>query len=54
MKYWGLEEQRNKLVKNRRSVIKVIILGEGLTSRSDERNPDLHKEELKIHKSNII
>tara|TARA_B100001989_G_scaffold231178_1_gene189695 strand:+ start:6652 stop:7359 length:708 start_codon:yes stop_codon:yes gene_type:complete len=44
----------NKLVKNHRSVIKVIILGEGLTSRSDERNPDLYKEELKIHKSNII
>ena len=44
----------NKLVKVHRSEIKVIILGEGLTSRSDERNPDLYKEELKIHKSNII
>ena len=44
----------NKLVKGHRSEIKVIILGEGLTSRSDERNPDLYKEELNIHKSNII
>ena len=44
----------HKLVKDHRSVIKVIILGEGLTSRSKERNTNLYKEELKIHKSNII
>lgn len=31
----------------------VVILGEGITSRGDERNPDQWEEELKVHKQNI-
>lgn len=35
-------------------IIKVIILGEGITSRDNERNPELRKSDLKTHKKNIL
>ncbi len=31
----------------------VVILGEGITSRSEKRNPEQWQKELQIHKSNI-
>jgi len=33
--------------------IRVIILGEGITSRSEERNPEKWEKQLKIHHNNI-
>jgi len=33
--------------------IRVIILGEGITSRSDARDPEEWKKELEVHRSNI-
>ncbi len=49
----GLGGTLNKLVTQYNSTIKVVILGEGITSRSDERNPEKWENELKKHRSNI-
>jgi LmbE family N-acetylglucosaminyl deacetylase len=43
----------NKLISEYNSDIKVVILGEGITSRSLNRDLDQWKEDLKVHKSNI-
>lgn len=42
-----------RLIKNYNCVIRVVILGEGITSRADERDPEKWKKELAIHRSNI-
>ena len=42
------------LLVNLGASIKVIILGEGLTSRSEERDPKHYSKMLKIHKKNIV
>ena len=42
------------LLANLGAVIKVIILGEGLTSRSEKRDPINYSNKLKIHNKNII
>ena len=42
-----------QLVKHQNCIVKVIILGEGITSRSEKRDTSKWKKELKIHKSNI-
>jgi LmbE family N-acetylglucosaminyl deacetylase len=42
-----------RLIKDYNCIIRVIILGEGITSRSDSRDIEKWKSELKIHKSNI-
>ena len=34
-------------------IVKVVILGEGITSRSDERDIQVWKDELETHKTNI-
>ena len=43
----------NKLITEQNCTVRVIILGEGITSRSDKRNPEQWSEELKTHRQNI-
>jgi LmbE family N-acetylglucosaminyl deacetylase len=49
----GLGATMNKLIKEYGVTAHVVILGEGITSRSDKHNPELWKEELAIHNANI-
>ncbi len=49
----GLGATMYQLNKNYSCETRVVILGEGLTSRADERDPEDWKEELKIHNENI-
>lgn len=49
----GLGATIHKLIKEYGVVAKAIILGEGITSRSEVRDPILWEKELKIHRSNI-
>ena len=49
----GLGATMNKLITEQNCSVRVIILGEGITSRFDKRNPDQWSEELKIHRHNI-
>ena len=49
----GLGATMHKLISEQNCEVRVIILGEGITSRSDERNPEKWKEELKLHRKNI-
>ena len=43
----------NKLVHSFNATVKVIILGEGITTRSEHRNLDKWKKQLETHRSNI-
>ena len=49
----GLGATMNKLIKKHNSTVHVVILGEGITSRSDVRNTDAWQKELEKHRSNI-
>ena len=49
----GLGATINKLITEQNCTIRVIILGEGITSRSENRNPEQWSQELKIHRHNI-
>ena len=49
----GLGATINKLVNEFKCNVRTIILGEGITSRSNLRNTEEWKKELKIHKKNI-
>ncbi|CAN5563021.1 PIG-L family deacetylase [soil metagenome] len=49
----GLGATMNKLIQEYGVKTHLVILGEGITSRSDQRNPDEWKKELEIHKKNI-
>lgn len=49
----GLGATMHKLINQQNCEVRVIILGEGITSRSDERNLEKWKEELKLHRKNI-
>ena len=49
----GLGATMHKLINEENCTVRTVILGEGITSRSDERNPVKWKEELKIHRQNI-
>ena len=49
----GLGATMHKLINEQNCTVRAIILGEGITSRSDKRNPEQWSEELKIHRSNI-
>ena len=42
-----------KLIKHYNCIVKLLILGEGLTSRGDVRNTSNWEKELHIHRSNI-
>ena len=43
----------HKLIREYNCTIRAIILGEGLTSRTDERDLDIWKEKLEQHRQNI-
>ena len=49
----GLGATMHKLINEKESIVRVIILGEGITSRSDKRDPKKWTEELKRHRENI-
>ena len=49
----GLGATMHKLISEYNCQIRTVILGEGITSRSDERDPERWKEELKNHRHNI-
>lgn len=49
----GLGGTMNKLITEYNVKTHVVILGEGITSRSDTRDIEQWKKELKIHKQNI-
>ena len=49
----GLGATMHKLISEYKCQIRTIILGEGITSRSDERNLDQWKSELSTHRKNI-
>lgn len=49
----GLGASMHKLIKQFGCKIKVVILGEGITSRSDARDVKKWKKELATHKQNI-
>jgi LmbE family N-acetylglucosaminyl deacetylase len=49
----GLGATMHKLITSENVRTRVVILGEGITSRGDKRDPALWKAELDIHKRNI-
>lgn len=49
----GLGASLNKLIQENYCSVRVVILGEGITSRTEKRNPELQKNELKKHRANI-
>ena len=49
----GLGATMHKLIQEFNVQTHVVILGEGITSRGDERDPKQWEKELKIHKQNI-
>lgn len=49
----GLGASMNRLISDYGVLTHVVILGEGITSRSDSRDSKLWEEELRLHKQNI-
>ena len=49
----GLGATMNKLIKEFNCTIRAVILGEGITSRADERNREVWEKELETHRKNI-
>ena len=49
----GLGATIHKLIKEHNCKVTAVILGEGITSRSNERDPEKWSEELKTHRLNI-
>ncbi|MCY2686959.1 PIG-L deacetylase family protein [Salinimicrobium sp. TH3] len=49
----GLGATMHKLIHEYSCVIRAVILGEGITSRSEKRDPEKWQNELKIHRMNI-
>jgi LmbE family N-acetylglucosaminyl deacetylase len=49
----GLGASMNKLINEKKIQTHVVILGEGITSRSDKRDKVLWKDQLETHKKNI-
>lgn len=49
----GLGATMHKLITTQRVMTHVVILGEGITSRSEQRDTKLWEKELEIHRSNI-
>lgn len=50
----GLGATMNRLIHSYGILTHVVILGEGITSRSAQHAPDKWKQELEIHRSNIL
>lgn len=49
----GLGASMHRLIKDYQITAHVVILGEGITSRSDQRDAEKWKDELAIHRNNI-
>jgi N-acetylglucosamine malate deacetylase 1 len=49
----GLGATMNRLITENKCIARAIILGEGITSRSEQRDRDKWEKELKIHRDNI-
>lgn len=49
----GLGATMNHLIRNYNCTVRAVILGEGITSRADERDVSQWNRELNIHRSNI-
>jgi len=49
----GLGATMHKIIRETNCETRVVILGEGITSRSDNRDTEMWKKELQIHRSNI-
>jgi LmbE family N-acetylglucosaminyl deacetylase len=49
----GLGASMNRLIDEANIETKVVILGEGITSRSDQRNTAKWEQELAVHRQNI-
>ncbi|WP_420386063.1 PIG-L deacetylase family protein [Roseivirga sp.] len=49
----GLGAAMNKLIYQHNCTVRVVILGEGITSRSEKRDLQKWKDELLIHRKNI-
>jgi LmbE family N-acetylglucosaminyl deacetylase len=49
----GLGASMNRLISEYNTCVHVVILGEGITSRSDKRDVKKWEEELLIHRNNI-
>lgn len=49
----GLGATMNKLISESNVIIHVVILGEGITSRSDNRDTGKWEKELELHRNNI-
>lgn len=49
----GLGASMHKLIHDYGCKVRVVILGEGITSRSDKRDPESWAKELKKHRQNI-
>jgi LmbE family N-acetylglucosaminyl deacetylase len=50
----GLGASMNRLIRDFGAIVHVVILGEGITSRADKRDTQAFKEELEVHRSNIM
>ncbi len=49
----GVGGTMHHLIKNKSCTVKVVILGEGITSRSDTRDIEKWKQALEVHRENI-
>jgi len=49
----GLGASMNRLIEEYGAEVHVVILGEGLTSRSDKRDTEKWNDDLEIHRANI-
>ncbi|MBN2669468.1 MAG: PIG-L family deacetylase [Bacteroidales bacterium] len=49
----GVGGSINQLVTEHNCYVRIVILGEGLTSRSDQRDTEKWQQELEIHRANI-
>ncbi len=49
----GVGATMHKLIHENDCIVRAVILGEGITSRSDNREPEKWEKELQIHRSNI-
>lgn len=49
----GLGATMHRLIKREGCTARAVILGEGITSRADARDPEAWQKELEIHRSNI-
>lgn len=50
----GLGGSMSKLIREQNVHVHVVILGEGLTSRADKRDPKQWQQELELHRENIL